>query len=113
MKLCIESAQLYFNSSTSYHDSDMKLAQECLNIIDLNLKRKYYKQVDSQHHEGGGGLKFKSLFNQEVVSISDIKLINDLNITNLLPLYVQWKIVLILLSLYWKIIQMLIKIMKS
>ncbi len=90
MKLCIESAQLYFNSSTSYHDSDMKLAHECLNIIDLNLKRKYYKQVDSQHHEGGGGgLKFKSLFNQEVDLISAIKLINDLNITNLLPVKVR------------------------
>ena len=84
MKLCIESAQLYFNSSASYHDSDMKLAQECLNIVDMNLKRKFYKQLDSNYENSS--LKFKSIFNQETDLISAIKIVGEFNIPSLLPI---------------------------
>ena len=87
MKLCIESAQLYFNSSASYHDSDMKLAQECLNIVDMNLKRKFYKQLDSNYENSS--LKFKSIFNQETDLISAIKIVGEFNIPSLLPIKVR------------------------
>jgi hypothetical protein len=86
MKLCIESSQLYFNSSTCYHDSDMKLAQECLSIVDSNIKKKTFNKnsFDSNNENN-----FKNLFNQEHDLIAAVKIINDFNVTNLLPIKIR------------------------
>ena len=86
MKLCIESSQLYFNSSTSYHDSDMKLAQECLNIVDTNIKKKNFnKNLFDSNNENN----LKNLYNQEHDLIAAVKIINDFNINTLLPVKIR------------------------
>lgn len=88
MKLCVESSQLYFNSSTSYYDSDMRLAQECLSIADSNIKKKAFnKHAFDSTNENNSNLK--SLYQQEHDLIAAVKTINDFNLNNLLPIKIR------------------------
>ena len=64
----------------------MKLAQECLNIVDTNIKKKNFnKNLFDSNNENN----LKNLYNQEHDLIAAVKIINDFNINTLLPVKIR------------------------